>query len=68
MIWHLVTPRPLEFWYRLDLAHLEICDALWRLPGESTGADAEAQHARTIGMPVFTTEALVRAWCQRFGG
>ena len=62
LLWHMVTPRPLEFWYDLDLAHMETCDAVWRLPGESSGADAEVAHAKEIGMPVFTSEEEVQSW------
>lgn len=41
LLWHLVTPRPIEHWYRLDLHVLAHCDAIVRCPGESTGADDE---------------------------
>ncbi len=51
--WHLVQPRPYEFWTAMDLAWLERCDALVRLPGESSGADAEVARARELGLPVF---------------
>lgn len=54
MLWHLVTPQPVEYWYELDLHHLERCDAVLRLPGESTGADREVTHAHELGIPVFT--------------
>lgn len=50
--WHLVHPHPVEFWYAQDLGWLEKCDLLVRLPGESTGADAEVARARELGIPV----------------
>lgn len=62
MLWHVVSPRPLEFWYAYDLATLARCDALYRLPGDSTGADREVEFARSRGMPVFMSEANLNAW------
>lgn len=58
LLWHAVTPRPIEFWYELDLAHMEVCNAVVRLPGESTGADAELEHAAKIGLRVVNFEDL----------
>jgi len=51
--WHMLFPRPYEFWCRQDLAWLERCDALVRLPGESSGADAEVEYAQKLGIPVY---------------
>jgi len=51
--WHIIHPQPYEFWCQQDLAWLERCDALIRLPGESKGADAEMLRAGQLGMPVF---------------
>ena len=50
---HLHRPQPWEFWIEQDLAWLEVCDAVLRLAGESAGADKEAEHARSLGIPVF---------------
>lgn len=51
--WHLLYPGPYEQWITLDLAWLDICDALVRLPGESAGADREVAHAMTHGLAVY---------------
>lgn len=51
--WHMVHPHPVDFWYAQDLKWLERCDALVRLPGESSGADAEVKRAIELGLPVF---------------
>jgi hypothetical protein len=50
-----VTPNELthEDWYGLDLAWVEVSDAVLRLPGESRGADLEVACARGRGIPVF---------------
>lgn len=52
LLWHAITPRPLEFWYALDLHHMAKCDAVVRLPGASTGADREMAYAAEIGMEI----------------
>jgi hypothetical protein len=62
LLWHLVSPRPVEFWYAYDLELLAHCDAVLRRPGASTGADAEVDAADRAGIPVFATiEGLYRA-------
>lgn len=53
MLWHLVRPAPLEIWYQRDLHVLERCDAVYRMIGISTGADAEVTHARLHEIPAF---------------
>jgi hypothetical protein len=52
-LWHLISPHDYETWMRLDLEWLPCCDALVRLPGESSGADREVAEARRLGIPVF---------------
>lgn len=58
LLWHAITPRPIEFWYALDLAHMAKCDAVVRLPGASSGADAEVAYAESIGLPVIPFESF----------
>jgi len=53
LLWHMVSPHPLQFWYDHDMGWLEVCDALLRLPGPSTGADAEVARATELGIPVY---------------
>ena len=53
MLWHLVSPAPIERWYARDLAVLARCDALVRFPGASTGADAEVDFAQERDIPCF---------------
>jgi len=52
-LWHLVCPHPLEFWYEYDLHWLRVCDAVWRLPGESHGANMETSLAVDLRIPIF---------------
>ena len=42
-----------EVWMEEDLAWIERSNALYRLPGESSGSDREVAHARGRGIPVF---------------
>ena len=51
--WHMLYPRPYEFWLELDNEFLPYCDAVLRIPGESDGADKEVALAKTLGLPVF---------------
>jgi hypothetical protein len=64
LLWHVVVPRPLEFWYEYDIAVLARCDALYRIAGESTGADKEVDFARDAGIPVFTDLDALREWAR----
>jgi len=50
--WHIISPKPKEFWLELDLAFLPFCDYLLRLPGESSGADNEVLRAMELHIPV----------------
>lgn len=49
-------------WLDVDLPWVEVADVVLRLPGESTGADRECDHAAANGVPVFATIADLRAW------
>jgi hypothetical protein len=42
-----------EPWLTMDLEMVRRCDAVLRLPGESSGADGETAHADSLGIPVF---------------
>lgn len=62
--WHLIFPHEIEYWYKYDLEWLELCDAVFRLPGESKGADAEVERAKELGLPVFYDYLELRKWNQ----
>jgi len=51
--WHMLFPWPYEFWLELDKEFLRFCQAVLRLPGESSGADKEVELAAQLGIPVF---------------
>lgn len=58
-LWHLISPHPKEEWLKLDRQWLMMCDVVWRLPGESAGADMEVELSKYAGLPtVYSIEAL----------
>ena len=48
-------PIPHDVWLSIDLPWVEAADCVLRLPGFSIGANIEANHARGLGIPVFTS-------------
>ena len=60
--WHMLFPRPYEFWLELDNQFLPCCAAVLRLPGASNGADKEVQLAEALGIPVFTEIDRLVEW------
>lgn len=52
-LWCMISPKPWEVWMKNDLAVLLRCDALFRIPGKSKGADLEEATARRYNMPVY---------------
>ena len=65
MLWHMVKPHDVDHWYDYDLAILARSDALYRMPGPSTGADNEVLFAQTRDIPVFYTFADLINWARR---
>lgn len=64
-LWDLVSPHGYEDWMALDFAWLKKCDAVFRFPGESPGADREVKLANELGIPVFTSMAAILGWRQK---
>lgn len=52
--WHMLFPRPYDFWLDLDNQFLPFCEAVLRIPGASNGADKEVALAETLNIPVFS--------------
>ena len=46
-------PRTWEDWMQFDLAWIDVCDCVLRIPGESVGADREIAHAKKECIPVY---------------
>ena len=53
-----------DFWLKHDFEVIDHCQALYRMPGDSIGADREVGHAHTIRIPVFTTIDALYAWAK----
>jgi len=53
--WDKQIPHEFEFWMEHDFEWLEVCDAVFRFDGESSGADREVAWAKEHGLPVYYT-------------
>lgn len=67
----MVDSQPYAHWIEHGLEMVSRCDGLWRIPGESSGADKEVLLAQTRGLPVMPAEhedpgkvpsGALRAW------
>jgi hypothetical protein len=59
---HINKYQRYEKWLEIDSAFLEVCDAVFRMEGESKGADMEVGLAKKLGIPVFySLEGLKKA-------
>jgi hypothetical protein len=47
------SPQPYEKWLEIDNEYVKVCDAVLRIPGESSGADNEVRLAQSLGIPVY---------------
>lgn len=52
-LYDMIIPTHYEVYMAQDFAWIERCDCLIRLPGESSGADREIEHAKGLGKQVF---------------
>lgn len=66
--WHLLSPHPYQEWLDLDLEWLRQCQAIIRLPGESSGADGEVAEAIAWGIPVFRDVETLCGWMKEQEG
>jgi hypothetical protein len=60
--WNREYPKTYEHWLKKCLLWMRKCDAVYRLPGESRGADCEVAVASIYDIPVFRSEEEVRSW------
>jgi len=66
-ILHAIRPDvPVEAWTDWCLSVLARCDALYRLDGESVGADRELERAKELGIPVFRSIDGIGLWWGAF--
>lgn len=64
-LWDMLTPRPYEWWINLDMAIIPVCHAVFRLPGESPGADRETALALHLDIPVFHDKGSLLEWARQ---
>lgn len=62
--WDSRHPHDYEFWMAHCLLWLRNCEAVFRMPGDSPGADREVALAKSLGIPVFTDLAELRRWAR----
>lgn len=53
-----------EFWMAHCMEWVRQCEALFRMPGASPGADREVELAKSLGLPVFVDMAELRRWAR----
>ena len=63
--WHLIRPHEYEFWINQDLEWLKSCHALYRIQGESRGADMEVLAAISQKKRVFKSMRTLRVWIKK---
>ena len=51
--WHMLYPHEYHKWLAYDKEWLRLCNAVWRIPGESPGADEEVSLANSLNIPVY---------------
>ncbi len=51
--WHCMSPYEYEYWIAMDLEWALACDAILRLPGESSGADGEVALCKYWGKTIY---------------
>lgn len=61
---HVIRPRNYEHWMTECMDDLESCDVLYRIPGDSPGADREVKRALELGKGVFYTLTALLAWAE----
>jgi hypothetical protein len=62
--WHFLSPHPYDFWTKMDLEWVLRCDCLFRVEGESSGADGEVKYAVEHNIPVFYSLEGLQKWAK----
>jgi len=60
--WHDLT---IEDWLSIDFQIIPNCKAMFRIPGESKGSDAECELAKSRGIPIFHDIEELRLWISK---
>lgn len=62
MLDDMYSPRSDQYWLDTTMDLMRECDAVYRMPGASEGADAEVKEAERLGIPVFTDLGGLKTW------
>lgn len=62
VLWDIVVPMSYESWLEYDLDVIAHMHAIYRMEGESPGADRECSAAVELGLPVFLVRDELYAW------
>ena len=57
-----VIPVGYDAWSEIAIGVIEVCDAIYRIPGESCGSDHEVTHALRYDIPVLFGRKSMREW------
>jgi hypothetical protein len=63
--WRAISEHTYECWMRYDDAFLRASKAVYRMPGESPGADREVAVAEVLSIPVFYNLAALLEWSRK---
>ena len=50
---HMTFPRPYKYWLKLDNLIIPRCDSIYRINGDSSGADKEMDFAKKLGLEIL---------------
>lgn len=62
VVWDMIVPADYEQWMEYDLDVLPHMNAVYRMPGDSPGADREVAFAQSRGIPVFFHVSALLKW------
>ena len=60
--WHMFKEHEYEFWMEQDTEWLRVCVVVYRMKGESLGADREVELAESLNIPVFDGLGEILDW------
>lgn len=63
-MWDMMSPQPYEHWMDMDYNYLELCDAIFILPGYSPGAESEYRRAQELNLPIFHDYETLEFWLE----
>lgn len=66
--WHMLHPKEYNYWISYDLEYIKKCDALYRIEGESSGADGEVAFAVKRDINIITTKGEYLEWLKEWFG